>query len=163
MICKVCNIDKIGDDFRVGRKTCKRCENLQRYERTKEYKKNPEYMEKFREYDAMRKRDRRKNDEEFIVREKLRCVLRRGIKKYGYIKDNKTLEILGADYEYVREYISSMFVEGMSWDNHGEWEIDHIIPVSSAKTYDEFCKLNHYSNLQPLWMSDNRSKGSKIL
>ena len=120
-------------------------------------------MTKFREYDAMRMRERRKYDEDFIIRDKFRCLLRRGIKKYGYVKSNKTLEILGADYEFVREYIASKFVEGMSWDNHGKWHIDHIIPVSSAKTYEEFCKLNHYTNFQPLWEEDNRRKGCKIL
>ena len=51
----------------------------------------------------------------------------------------------------------------MTLENHGEWHIDHIIPLATANTYEEVIKLNHYTNLQPLWAKDNLSKGSKIL
>ena len=51
----------------------------------------------------------------------------------------------------------------MSWDNHGEWHIDHIIPLSSAKDEYEFFKLCHYTNLQPLWANENYKKGKKII
>ena len=56
-------------------------------------------------------------------------------------------------------------VDGMSWDNYGRdgWHIDHIIPLSSTKIKEEIIKLNHYTNLQPLWATDNLKKGSKIL
>ena len=45
------------------------------------------------------------------------------------------------------------FTEGMCWENHGEWEVDHIIPL---------CKGGKHSpkNLQPLWATDNHKKGS---
>jgi hypothetical protein len=51
----------------------------------------------------------------------------------------------------------------MSWDNYGYygWHIDHIIPLSSAKTKEEIYKLCHFKNLQPLWWTDNLSKGKK--
>jgi hypothetical protein len=42
------------------------------------------------------------------------------------------------------------------------WHIDHITPLSLATTEEELYKLNHYINLQPLWASENQSKGSKI-
>lgn len=53
----------------------------------------------------------------------------------------------------------------MCWDNYGlfGWHIDHIIPLSSANTLNEMLKLNHYTNLQPLWWKDNLSKGKNIL
>ena len=46
----------------------------------------------------------------------------------------------------------------MSWSNHGKWHLDHIIPISSARTKEEAIKLNHYSNFQPLWAIDNLVK-----
>lgn len=53
----------------------------------------------------------------------------------------------------------------MSWDNHSVfgWHVDHIVPLNSANTEDELYKLCHYTNLQPLWASENISKGDKIL
>lgn len=50
----------------------------------------------------------------------------------------------------------------MTLENHGEWEMDHKTPLASAKTEEEIIKLNHYTNFQPLWRFDNRSKGAKI-
>jgi hypothetical protein len=55
------------------------------------------------------------------------------------------------------------FIDGMNWDNRGEWHIDHIIPLSSAKSEEELRKLCHYTNLQPLWEKDNLKKSNKIL
>jgi len=51
----------------------------------------------------------------------------------------------------------------MNWENYGKWHIDHIIPLASAKNKEEMENLFHYSNLQPLWASDNFKKSDKIL
>jgi hypothetical protein len=51
----------------------------------------------------------------------------------------------------------------MSWDNMGKWHIDHIIPISSACGEVDLIKLNHYTNLQPLWEVDNLKKSNKII
>lgn len=77
-------------------------------------------------------------------------------------KVQKTDEYLGCTYEEGRNYLASLFTEGMTWDNHGEWHIDHIIPLASAKTREELEPLFHYTNLQPLWAEDNLKKGAKI-
>lgn len=57
-----------------------------------------------------------------------------------------------------KSHIESMFVDGMAWSNYGDWHIDHIKPLSIAKTEEEVMKLNHYTNLQPLWWYDNIKK-----
>ena len=58
----------------------------------------------------------------------------------------------------------------MNWNNRGKyngtpnygWDIDHIIPVSKGITENDIIKLNHHTNLRPLWAFDNLSKGSKV-
>ena len=77
-------------------------------------------------------------------------------------KKNKTFDIVGCSPESLKEHLEKQFTNGMTWDNRSEWHIDHIIPLSSAKTEEELYKLCHYSNLQPLWAGDNLSKGNKV-
>jgi len=78
-----------------------------------------------------------------------------------------TIELLGCTATFCREYISSQFSEGMHWNNHGKgqgaWNIDHRRPIASfdlTKT-EEQRKCFHYSNLQPMWESENRRKSDK--
>jgi hypothetical protein len=66
----------------------------------------------------------------------------------------------GCSAEELKIYLESLFTEGMSWDNYGEWHVDHIRPVSSF-TAEEWQQINHYTNLQPLWAEDNLSKSNK--
>lgn len=80
----------------------------------------------------------------------------------GYSKRSKTFDLIGCDKDSLMAYIEAMFHEGMSWDNYGEWHIDHIIPLSSAENEREVELLCHYLNVQPLWASDNVSKSAKF-
>ena len=80
----------------------------------------------------------------------------------GYNKNSKTQEMLGVNWEVCKANIERQFTKGMSWENQGDWHIDHIIPLSSANTEQELKKLCHYSNLQPLWAVDNLMKSAKI-
>jgi hypothetical protein len=81
------------------------------------------------------------------------------------------LNNLGCSLEELKVYIESKFEPWMSWCNYGKyngglnygWDIDHIIPISSAKTEEEFHELCHYKNLQPLCSRINRDiKKDKI-
>lgn len=76
-------------------------------------------------------------------------------------KAKKTQKLLGCEYSVLKSHIESLFTHGMNWENKGKWHIDHIIPLSSAKTVTELERLCHYKNLQPLWAIDNIKKGSK--
>jgi hypothetical protein len=69
---------------------------------------------------------------------------------------------LGLKWGVLREYIESKFYEGMSWENFGQWQIDHIFPLSQAKSEEELYKLFHYTNIQPLWAKDNLEKSDKL-
>ena len=84
------------------------------------------------------------------------------LKSRNWQKKKRTRELIGCDYDFLKKHIENQFTEGMSWRNQGDWHIDHIIPLASAKTEEEMIKLAHYSNLQPLWAVDNLRKGDKI-
>jgi hypothetical protein len=93
----------------------------------------------------------------------LRKKVRNRIRDYFRYKTKTTIEYLGCEIEVLKEHLEKQFVDGMTWENKGDWHFDHIIPLSSAKTEDELYKLCHYTNLQPLWAIDNIKKGKKIL
>lgn len=79
-------------------------------------------------------------------------------------KKEYTVKYLGCSLEFFKNYLESKFKEGMTWNNYGlyGWHIDHIIPLCHAKTEDELYELSHYTNLQPLWASENLSKNGKL-
>jgi endogenous inhibitor of DNA gyrase (YacG/DUF329 family) len=79
----------------------------------------------------------------------------------------RTFEVLGYSVNQLKEHLERQFSQGMSWDNYGEWHVDHIVPVSSFK-YDEvidpdFKACWALSNLRPMWAEDNISKHAKRL
>lgn len=104
--------------------------------------------------------ERMKSDPVYAMRMVVSRSIRGVISRMGYTKRNRTYEILGCSWEFFKGYIEAKFQEGMTWENRCDWEIDHIIPVSSATTEEEVLRLNHYTNLQPLWSWQNRQKGT---
>lgn len=88
-------------------------------------------------------------------------AINKAISRGGFKKQTKTANILGCSFEEFKFHIESQFQPGMSWENRSEWHIDHIMPVSMAKTYDEVVRLNHYKNLRPMWAHENLRKADK--
>ena len=86
----------------------------------------------------------------------------KSIKGNGYTKKSRTIQLLGCDYIIFKNHIENQFVDGMSWENHGEWHFDHIYPNALCKTETELIKNQNYLNFQPLWAIDNLRKGKKI-
>ncbi|MEM4726061.1 MAG: hypothetical protein QXG63_03905 [Nitrososphaerales archaeon] len=80
-------------------------------------------------------------------------------------KRSSSVKDLGCSLEEFKRYLESKFQPGMTWNNYGKngWHIDHIKPLCSFDLTDtEQVKLAcHYTNLQPLWWSDNLSKISR--
>ena len=90
----------------------------------------------------------------------------RVVKFINLNKYNMThLELLGCSYEELHIYLESKFLNGMNFDNYGEWELDHIYPISKfdLTNIDDIKKCYNYKNIQPLWLFDNRSKSNKII
>ena len=120
-------------------------------------KKNPNYLNAAREF-------RYKTDGNYRASVKIRLSVGNAIRRGGKPKKGKAKDYLGCSPKFAREYLAGLFVNGMSWDNYGLWEIDHIKPLAAFdKTVSgwEFEACN-YKNLQPLWRADNLKKGKKF-
>lgn len=88
-------------------------------------------------------------------------VIRQGSKRGG-----KTFAILGYTPDQLMRHLERQFSGGMSWENYGEWHVDHIVPLSAfnfsgADDYD-FKRAWDLKNLQPLWSGDNLRKHAKL-
>jgi hypothetical protein len=66
---------------------------------------------------------------------------------------------LGCGPVTLKRHIAAKFTEGMAWEKYGQWEVDHITPLSAGRTVEDLARLCHYTNLQPLWKRENRMKG----
>jgi hypothetical protein len=105
-----------------------------------------------------------KNDVFYKIRKVLRSRLYQAI-KYNF-KSGSAVRDLGCSIPRFKIYLESKFQEGMSWENWGVygWHIDHIKPLSkfNLENREDFLKVNHYTNLQPLWAEENLKKNDKI-
>jgi hypothetical protein len=80
-------------------------------------------------------------------------------------KTQRCEEILGCSYSELHNHIESQFEPWMTWENKGKysgtlnygWDVDHIIPLCTAKTVEDIIRLNHYTNLRPLCSHVNRN------
>lgn len=105
---------------------------------------------------------RRKTDPLFALKVNVRIRMWQAINAKGYTRRNRASKLLGCDWETLMAHIEGQFKEGMSWERRGDFHIDHIIPLASAKTLEEVEALCHYTNLQPLWAEENRVKRDKM-
>jgi hypothetical protein len=169
--CSICSIEKPLDDYnnqklgKFGKRSyCRVCQS----EMKKKYNQTnrnhiTEYQRQYRllnpEYNKNYQKNRRETDINYRLIGNMRARICNIIKG----KTSNTLDCLGLDVEQFKKYLQSKFVIGMSWENYGEWEVDHKIPVSIANNETEICKLNHYTNLQPLWKMENKQKSNKVI
>jgi hypothetical protein len=126
----------------------------------KYYEKN---KTKIREYQNEYEINRKQKDFSYRLRINLRARIREAIKNNGTKKSYSTIFLIGCEVDYLRQHLESQFKTGMSWSNYGEWEIDHIQPCSSFDLTNEQQQKEyfHYTNLQPLWKTENRIKGAR--
>jgi hypothetical protein len=185
-VCTICKIEKPITEYHKHltgaggfRACCKPCRN----------KKNSEYEKKNAEKIAIRKVKYRENNSEKIAAQKkvyhasvrerrnsydrrkrkedpnyrLRKVLRTRVSNFMAgigEKRGSAVKDLGCTINEFRLYLESLFQEGMTWENHGKWHIDHIIPLCKfdLTIREQFLKACHYTNMQPLWAKDNWKK-----
>ena len=101
-------------------------------------------------------------DTSFRVKKSLRARYREAILG-ARNSTNESQRLLGCSIEEVRAFLEKQFSEGMSWENYGEWELDHVRPCASFDLSDpkQVEQCFHFSNLQPLWAEENRVKSDK--
>ncbi len=183
-VCSKCGEIKESILFEKHRRTCKLCrknyiknwnlvnpDSKKKYDKTyqtdnfeKEKIRKKKYFSTNKEKIAKYWRDRKKNDPLLRLSYNMRSRLKIFLKLSNVSKKNSSFNIIGCSPQFLKDYLENKFIDGMSWELVGKFiHIDHIIPLSSAKTEEEIYKLCHYTNLQPLWAEDNLSKGSKIL
>jgi len=103
----------------------------------------------------------------------MRSRINKIIKINHKVKNKYTLELLGCDGKFLKRHIEKQFntsqeTMGMSWNNYGEWHVDHIMPINYFLKNFDFNDVEiqkecfHYSNLQPLWALENLKKYNKI-
>jgi hypothetical protein len=113
-----------------------------------EYKENQKFLQK-------------KHREKYPHIYAWRSILTNSLKRLKTKKSGHTIEVLGYSAEDLKSHLESLFNEGMTWDNYGEWHIDHIKPVSLFEKDEDPKIVNALENLQPLWASENLSKSNK--
>lgn len=175
-ICNYCKKDKNLDEYHLGnskygkKSICKDCKKI---ESSKYYIKNKEkhsifmkeyYIsnkDKILKYQRIYEINKLSSDILYKLAKNLRGRTNKCVYRNKWYKTGKFAEYIGCSLINLKQYLSLKFIGNMSWDNYGQWHIDHIIPLSRAKTIEEMYKLCHYTNLQPLWAKDNLKKGNR--
>lgn len=176
--CTKCKINYPITEFQRNRRKylqswCKNCDRICAKVRSKiYYAKNKErkrsyYLEnqaKIRLYNVAYVKNRKEKDPIFRLSSNLRARLTMAIRHQGIEKHTSFAAAYGCSKTELKIHLESKFVPGMDWSNYSRtgWHVDHIIPLASAKTIEDLYKLSHFSNLQPLWATENLRKGKKF-
>lgn len=186
---------RINDGFRGQCKECRVLEYRSNLEHNKDrsrknYNNNKEYIsirnkaykeknrEFYRKYDKIYYQEnsekiiqrskeylynRVENDLGFKILQRCRSRLYKAVKNHS--KSARTQELIGCTTDELLKHLESQFTDGMTWENYGEWHIDHIMPCASFdfSKEEEQRKCFNYKNLQPLWAEDNYRKHDKII
>jgi len=106
--------------------------------------------------------ERYQNDVNFRLKVILRSRLLQSINTNA--KSGSAVTDLGCSIDELKKYLESKFQPGMTWENIGEWHIDHVKPLSQfdLTIREQFLEACHYTNLQPLWAADNLKKSDQV-
>jgi len=170
--CFECGKNKSASSFKKCRNNvgglscrCKKCDKKNRgINRLKIKQWSKKYNYNHKKSINQYKRLKRKNDLNYKILCNSRVRIYHAIKSQNTKKFHKTMDLISCSISALKKYIESKFDKGMSWDNYGVngWHIDHIKPCAlfDLTKEDNQKKCFHYSNLQPLWETDNFKKNS---
>ena len=127
---------------------------------------NPEYRKKKLASNAKYCKAQLASNTAFKIKKILRNRVNKALKRHKKkaVKSAKTCNLLGCTIPFFMKHIEKQFKSGMSWENQGQWHVDHIRPCASFDlTQPEQQRICfNYKNLQPLWAADNMKKGAKL-
>ena len=142
--------------------------SLEKYTNNRDYyilqhkkwtKENKEHIKEYRrKYEILRKKN-----VSYRIFTNLRKRISKAIRRNT--KSKSTRKLINCSIEFLKKHLETQFQDNMTWNNYGEWHIDHIKPCASfdLSKPEEQHKCFHYGNLQPLWAKENLSKGSKYV
>lgn len=107
-------------------------------------------------------RQRLASDPAYALRNSIRAAIFKALASRGAKKSERVEQILGCTMQEFVAHIEKQFARGMTWENRGDWHIDHIIPLATAVSAEDVVRLTHHTNLRPLWGRENLSKGGKV-
>ena len=143
------------------------------YEQNKEYRKK--YLKEYREknIDKIRKvkrdyeKNRKASDPAYKLISNFRTAIYQVLKENNVEKNKHYFDILKYTPEELISHLEKQFTDSMTWENYGEWHVDHRMPISSfvfeSVDDDSFIKCWSLENLQPMWGKDNIVKGNNII
>lgn len=178
--CVVCNLARVNAEYKKPKvRKRKKIYNKLHYWENKE-----EINQQCREYHAAHRKERslqrkqrrseirewegpylanrRATDKSFDIGCKTRQLINSAIKRNSF--NSSAVDIIGCSVQFMRDYIETQFVSGMSWKNHGKkWVFDHIKPIGSfdLTKHRQLLEAFHYSNTRPLTISAHEAKSAK--
>ena len=130
----------------------------------KEYRKNN--VDKIRKSKRDYERNRKANDPLYKLISNFRTAIYQVLKENNVEKNKHYFDILKYTPEDLIQHLEKQFTGNMTWENYGEWHVDHKKPITSFNFQemgdDEFMKCWSLDNLQPLWEEENIRKSNKI-
>lgn len=123
-------------------------------------------IEKIREKNRENQKKRINSDPQYKLAQRFRTAIWQNIKDNGLTKYKSTFDLLPYTFDELKQHLENQFEPGMTWDNYGEWHIDHVIPQShfnyTTTDSDEFKMCWSLNNLKPLWGKINLSKNDVL-
>ena len=173
-MCKECRKESDTERYKdpSHRKERQERQQTRKYkEQREEYRFRPEKIEARRKRErsekhlsGVRKRhhERERDDIQYVLKRALRRRLYNAV--INNSKIGSAVDLLGCSVADFKVHIEKHFSYDMSWGNYGKWHLDHKLPLSSFDLTQEsqIKTACHYTNIQPLWATDNIKKGSRV-
>lgn len=173
--CGKCKIIKNFCEFHASTKrksgyspNCKKCKkeyvinnNEKEKQRKKDwYIKNKELtINRSKSWVENNREDRKKYLRKYYKEKPYMYIYGSLIRRLLIRKSKKTAELLGYTTIDLKTHLEKQFTDGMSWDNHGEWHVDHIRPICSFEPNTSPSIVNDLNNLRPMWATTREING----